>query len=261
MNIEGIAFLYSIFVSIVSVFIYLFAYMIYISTKGGSKGWFYIGVSAISICLWVAIRMVFTLFLPVQMSLLISGSVLFLITVATIVLFSIIAVTIPLAVLTLIRDMKIKTPPWLNGKVVLAYFLLVLVLLLLYNFLTPFIDIMAELLSISLLISALYSIVAIIGSYFIWKGTGDYRWIIMLLGFLFIFVGVFLASYAGNCCGDPANRPDLCSTYWYNYVQSTPIPCFEFLIPLASFGPTYTFIGLIFVCMSLYLIWKSMSVV
>jgi hypothetical protein len=233
---------------IAGILIGLFAYRIYVLTKGGSKGWKYLTIAGMSLSIWASLQVIFMFILPIKLVRVIAGMF----------LFPLMAFFSPIATTTLLKDMKIKKPKWFTQKNMIYYFSLASVLLLIYNILTPFNDFLAEILSIVHTLIPVSFILLVLGSYFIGKGTKQRAWMLISAGSIALIVGTALISYTGNCCGNSAGLK-LCEGYVYDYVPSTPLPCVASILPVALNGAAFQLAGILLYCDAFLRIWKPME--
>lgn len=237
--------LFAVGTTILGVILYLITYRIYKLTRGGSKGWLYLGTAALAASFWAAIGQ------------LIGGNTIIELLVKMILL-PLIAVLAITTTTTLTRDMKIERPKWFTTKNVLYYLIVVYVIILIYNLVTPIQEPFREMASVALLLIPFAFTVTAFGGYVLYRGMGKSTWIIFIIASLLIASGAYLATYLGNCCGVPNPTSTLCANYDLN-VPSHPIPCIEPLIPIAFLGRYIILIGMALYIIFLLMLWIPME--
>ncbi len=246
----GIAEGFRIISIIIGLLIGYFTYMIHRFTEGGSKGWEYFAIGGLSLTLWSTLQVVFSLIINSPVPRIILGTV----TLPLIAIFS------SIGPVKLLEDMNIKKPKWLTIRNVLYYFILVIIALSLYNFLTPFNYPLNEILSIAHDTIPFCFLVGTFGFYLLWKETKLKSWLMIKIGTVLIIVGTILNSYSGNCCGpgEPMQSLSQCARYSFDYVASTPFSCLESLISISLFGSLFLIIGILFYTIGFGTLWSKM---
>ncbi len=246
----GIAEGFRIISIIIGLLIGYFTYMIHRFTEGGSKGWEYFAIGGLSLTLWSTLQVVFSLIINSPVPRIILGTV----TLPLIAIFS------SIGPVKLLEDMNIKKPKWLTIRNVLYYFILVIIALSLYNFLTPFNYPSNEILSIAHDTIPFCFIIGVFGNYLLWKGIKSKVWFLIMISAISIIIGTGLISYSGNCCGpgEVLAGQEICAKYPYDYVASTPLSCVEFLIPISLFGSLFLIIGVLLYAIAFGILWNRM---
>ncbi len=243
----GLVEVFRIFSILAGILIAYFTYMIYKFTKGGSKAWMFIAITGVTLGVWGSLQVIFLMFFDIRIIRIITG-IIFLPLIALGGLFS--SIELP-------KDMDIKIPKFLNIKNAKIYSLFIFLILLIYNLLTPFTNILTEILSIAHILIFFYFIPATYGFYFVWKGTRLKEWCIMSLASFLIVMGIITTNYTGVCCEN--NLSNLCELNVLDYVSVLPLPCIESLLSIALKGAMFLLFGEILYLISFYLIWRSMK--
>lgn len=228
-----------------------FTLRIYSLTKGGSEGWKYMAVGAVSLFLWATLQIIFSIVLDISIIRIITG----------IFFLPMIAVFITLSHIILVRDMKINRPFWFNKRVFTYCILALVIILLLYNFLTPFTAPLQELLSIAHLIVSLSFLFTILGTFLLWRGTGNHAWALLMASGVIIFIGLSLIAYSVECCGIGGifHSSQECLGYHYDYVGVTMFVCNPSLISLSLNGSLLLLLAILLYCLAYYMLWKPME--
>lgn len=238
--------IFTVLATIMGIIVYLITYRIYRLTKGGSKGWLYLGTVGFAASFWAVLGYLVGW-----------RNIIGLLT--EIIVLPIMLVFVVVTTTTLASDMKIKRPEWFTTRNAMYYLFVVFVLVLSYNLFTPIYDPLRELVSIVMILMPFAFLVAAFGGYVIYRGTGKSAWIAFLIGSLLIMSATFMATYRGNCCGVPNPSSSLCEGYDRNYVPSHPIPCVESFLYIAILHAYFTVTGMIFYIISFLLLWIPME--
>lgn len=233
-NLVGVSFrVASIFLGIALAYLVI---VMYRRTSGGSKGWLYLMITYVSLGVWAFLQMVFLLVFPNFLARVLVGMIL---------LFTM-GISNPLATIKLSSDMRLKRPWCFTRNYFFGFAAVVYLIIGVYNFIiTPASEMLAEVLSVTLLSLAVLFLVSFYGYYLIYRGTQVRFWLIVGIGALLVSLGVGLVLLFADCCG-PGGQivgTAACSEWMYDYADVSPAPCMEVLNPLTSRGTIFILAG------------------
>ncbi len=240
--------IYRVFAIIFGILVGVVSFFVYKMTKGGSKGWIYIVLSGGFFCLWSLGTMFFAfdiIKIPYMWHIL-----------ATISQFGI-AFTMPLGFTKFLLDFGVNRPKWLNMSSVFIIVLGSIIALLVGNILTDnFSEPLTAILSISLIVSGIGFIVAIVPAFIMARATKQGHWILATILVILIALGYNLVGYYFNCCSEEGelSEEEVCADYDLKYGKVHGLPCSELVVGVSKYFQVFLFSGIVLVIVALYLL-------
>ncbi len=224
----------------------VFSYLIYKLTKGGSKGWKYLAIGAISISLWGLSQLVFII-INIQV-----------IRVALSALFKFIfGVFILLGSIKLVEDMGIKKLNWLNTRNAIIYSFFVYFIFLIYNLLIPYENILIEMDTITMVTNVFCLFPTSLNFYRLWKGTEIKKYAFLFLGSLGGFLGESLIPYIASACENISSY--ICTINPYEHAPVIPVMYIQPLVEFALYADAVLLFAESFFFLGFLLLWKVMK--
>lgn len=172
-----------------------FTYSIYRKTEGGSRGWGYLAIVG-------ALLGMYSIVGTFNQMMGISSSQNTAKMIIDFIAYGGFAVVLPIGLLTLVNDLKIKRPGFLSQRNIRIYFCGILGILFLYNFiLTQPPSIAGELVSLSMAMIIFTSPLVAYLSYLLAKETNLTPWKIVMLGAICMFIASGMEQVSSNACG------------------------------------------------------------
>ncbi|MFW5990941.1 MAG: hypothetical protein ACOCQX_01800 [Candidatus Nanoarchaeia archaeon] len=211
----------------VGILLGVFSTLIFINTRGGSKGWKYIAGAGVIFFLWSITQLIFTMFyewyeIKVFMSF---------------ITWVVVGTFMPLGYMRLGLDFGQKMPRFFSPKPFLITVGVLWALLLILNLVVmPFTSILQEIAGVAhIIMTVMLWAGAVYPVYLLWKASRNWVWLFLLLFAVFLPIGSGLGSYSHACCSHSEEQfEDACAEISVHYADVVYLPCSQGALGVAK---------------------------
>ena len=242
-------FVFRIMGMFVGVLVCYFSYGLLKATRGASKGWLYFTITGLMLSAWTVFMTIFTL-IDVPMG-----------RVITSILFIPGSIVLAASFARLANDFGMSTPSWLTARNIWISNGVLLLVLFSTAFYLKRSDPLSVLVSVIILDAVIANVIAIIGTYYMYRSSKRKIWLSLMIFALFFMLGQFSCFYSGNCCSEGAIFEDnaACTGFELDYIQVFPIPCSDLPVNLSRMGYNLLSIAAILMVGNFYYLWKKLA--
>jgi hypothetical protein len=229
-----------------------FSYKIYIITKDGTnRGWFYLSIAGIMLCIWACVQAVTVIFFDLPTVKIISS----------LICFAIISLVVPLGIINLNKSFRIETHKFFGEKSMYIIYLGSWTVLIVFNLIVwQFNSLLMEFAGIAHLMLSFMFFFTLYPALKLWMTTRVWTWLLIFLFVIFTAISIIPGAYTSGCCNDnKASVGNACEKLQLDYAEIIPFQCTNSAVLITKNYHYLLLTGIVIAVVAFYGLWRKMS--